>query len=135
VIVADRENDRIQFFSPDGQYLDQWTHVQRPTDIYIDRDGLVYVSELWWRVGQTSFVYGPIKHDLPGRVSVLDLQGNVLLRWTSADRCAPGNFIAPHTLCVDSRGDLYVGEVTHTFAVQHGLVPSHAHTFQKFERT
>ncbi len=134
VLVADRENDRIQIFSPDGRYLDQWTHVQRPTDISIDRDGLVYVSELWWRVGQTSFVHGPIKHDLPGRVSVLDLLGNVLLRWTSADRCAPGNFIAPHTLCTDSRGDLYVGEVTHTFAVQHGLVPPDAHTFQKFLR-
>ena len=134
VLVADRENDRIQFFSPDGRYLDQWTHVQRPTDISIDRDGLVHVSELWWRVGQTSFVHGPIKHDLPGRVSVLDLLGNVLLRWTSADRSAPGNFIAPHALCTDSRGDLFVGEVTYTFAVQHGLVPPDAHTFQKFVR-
>ena len=134
VLVADRENDRIQLFSPEGEYLDQWTHVQRPTDIFIDREGLVYVSELWWRVGQTSFVHGPIRHDLPGRVSVLDLDGNLLLRWCSADRCAAGNFIAPHTLCVDSRGDLYVGEVTHTFAVKNGLVPADAHTFQKFVR-
>ncbi len=134
VLVADRENDRIQFFSPEGEYLDQWTHVQRPTDIYIDRDGLVYVSELWWRVGQSSFVHGPIKYDLPGRLSVFDLEGNLLLRWCSADRCAAGNFIAPHTLCVDSRGDLYVGEVTYTFAVKNGLVPADAHTFQKFLR-
>ena len=134
VMVADRENDRIQFFSPEGKYLDQWTHVQRPTDIYVDRDGLVYVSELWWRVGQSSFVHGPIKHDLPGRLSVFDLEGNLLLRWCSADRCAAGNFIAPHTLCVDSRGDLYVGEVTYTYAVKNGLVPADAHTFQKFMR-
>jgi hypothetical protein len=134
VLVADRENDRIQFFSPEGEYLDQWTHVQRPTDIYIDRDGLVYVSELWWRVGQSSFVHGPIKYDLPGRLSVFDLEGNVLLRWCSADRCAAGNFIAPHCVCVDSRGDLYVGEVTYTFAVKNNLVPPDAHTFQKFVR-
>jgi sugar lactone lactonase YvrE len=134
VMVADRENDRIQFFNPEGRYLDQWTQVQRPTDIYVDRDGLVYVSELWWRVGQSSFVHGPIKYDLPGRLSVLDLNGNVLLRWCSADRCAAGNFIAPHTLCVDSRGDLYVGEVTYTYAVKNGLVPADAHTFQKFMR-
>ncbi len=80
VLVADRENDRIQFFSPEGKYLDQWTHVQRPTDIYVDRDGLVYVSELWWRVGQSSFVHGPIKYDLPGRLSVFDSEGNLLLR-------------------------------------------------------
>jgi hypothetical protein len=89
---------------------------------------------LWWRVGQSSYVHGPIKYDLPGRLSVFDLEGNVLLRWCSADRCAAGNFIAPHTLCVDSRGDLYVGEVTYTFAVRNGLVPPDAHTFQKFVR-
>ncbi|MFQ5841463.1 MAG: hypothetical protein ACE5I8_03410, partial [Thermodesulfobacteriota bacterium] len=35
VLVADRENDRIQLFGPDGEYLDQWTHLQRPTDIFI----------------------------------------------------------------------------------------------------
>jgi len=134
VLVADRENDRIQFFSPDGEYLDQWTHVQRPTDIVIDREGLIYVSSLWWRVGQHSFVNGPIRHDLPGHISILDSNGNVLLRWVSADRCAPGNFVAPHTLCVDSHGDLYVGEVTHTFGVERGLVPPDCHTFQKFIR-
>jgi streptogramin lyase len=134
VLVADRENDRIQFFSPDGEYLDQWTHVQRPTDIVIDREGLIYVSSLWWRVGQHSFVNGPIRHDLPGHISILDPNGNVLLRWVSADRCAPGNFVAPHTLCVDSNGDLYVGEVTYTFGVATGLVPQDCHTFQKFAR-
>jgi sugar lactone lactonase YvrE len=134
VLVADRENDRIQFFSADGEYLDQWVHVQRPTDIVIDSEGLIYVSSLWWCVGQHSFVNGPIKHDIPGHISVLEPNGNVLLRWISADRCAPGNFVAPHTLCVDSHGDLYVGEVTHTFGVSRGLVPEDCHTFQKFSR-
>jgi streptogramin lyase len=134
VLVADRENDRIQFFGPDGEYLDEWTHVQRPTDIVIDREGLIYVSSLWWRVGQHSFVNGPIRHDLPGHISILDPNGNVLLRWVSADRCAPGNFVAPHTLCVDSNGDLYVGEVTYTFGVATGLVPPDCHTVQKFVR-
>ena len=134
VLVADRENDRIQFFSPDGEYLNQWTHVQRPTDIVIDREGLIYVSSLWWRVGQHSFVNGPIRYDLPGHISILDPNGNVLLRWVSADRCAPGNFVAPHTLCVDSNGDLYVGEVTYTFGVATGLVPPDCHTFQKVAR-
>jgi hypothetical protein len=134
VLVADRENDRIQVFCRDGRFLEQWTHVQRPTDICIDRDGLVYVSNLWWRVGQNSFVHGAITHDLPGGLTILDLQGNVLFRWCSADRCAPGGLIAPHCLTVDSRGDLYVGEVTYTFAVQFNQVPPDSHTFQKFAR-
>jgi len=134
VFVTDRENDRIQIYTRDGQLMDIWTHVQRPTDIAFDKDGRVYVSELWWRVGQPSFTNGKIKYDLPGGVRVLDLQGNLLLHWCSADREAPGNFVAPHTLCVDSRGDLYVGEVTWTFAVSRGVAREDAHTFQKFAR-
>ncbi len=132
VMVADRENDRIQFFSPDGKFLDQWTHIQRPTDIFLDRDGLIYVSSLWWRVGQDSCIHGKIRHDLPGHINILDANGNVLLRWMSADRCAPGNFVAPHAICLDSRGSIYVGEVTYTFGIKPGLVSPDCHTFQKF---
>jgi len=132
VFVADRENDRIQIFSREGQYLDMWTHVQRPTDISFDREGRVYVSELWWKPGEVSFTNGMIKFDLPGGVRVFDLAGNLLLHWCSADREAHGNFVAPHTLCVDSRGDLYVGEVTWTFGVSRGGVREDAHTLQKF---
>ena len=134
IFVADRENDRIQIFSRDGQFLDMWTHVQRPTDVAFDNEGRVYVSELWWRVGQTSFTRGKINYDLPGGIRVLDLQGSVLTHWCSADREAAGNFVAPHTLCVDSRGDLYVGEVTWTFGIKGGGVSDNAHTFQKFAR-
>lgn len=132
VLVADRENDRIQIFSPDGEFVDQWTDVQRPTNLAVDGAGRVYVSELWWRVGQVSQRHGEITTDMPGRVSVLDPQGGVLARWGSADRCAPGSFVAPHDIAVDSRGAVYVTEVTHTFAGRAGLVPPDCHTFQKF---
>lgn len=134
VFVADRENDRIQIFSLDGEYLDMWTHVQRPTDIAFDAEGRVYVSELWWKPGDVSLTNGPIRFDLPGGVRIFDLAGNLLLHWCSADREAPGNFVAPHTICVDSRGDMYVGEVTHTFGVSRGGIREDAHTFQKFRR-
>ena len=40
---------------------------------------------------------------------------------------------APHGLAVDSKCDVYVGEVTWTFAVSRGLAPADCHTFQKFE--
>jgi sugar lactone lactonase YvrE len=52
VFVTDRENDRIHIYTRDGQLIEMWTHVQRPTDISFDKDGRVYVSELWWRPGQ-----------------------------------------------------------------------------------
>jgi len=134
VLVADRENDRIQFFSPDGQFLSAWTDVQRPTNVYVDRNGIVYVSELWRPVGHRSYTLGVTAEDRPGRVSIYDLDGRVLARWGGADRCAPGNFCAPHDICADSRGDVYVAEVTNTFGVKPGLVPADCHTFQKFAR-
>ncbi|MGI8914818.1 MAG: peptidyl-alpha-hydroxyglycine alpha-amidating lyase family protein [Chloroflexota bacterium] len=132
VLVADRENDRIQIFSADGEFLDQWTNVQRPTNVALDSEGQVYVSELWWRVGQRSMMHGEITQDQPGRVSVFAPDGRLLARWGGPDRAAAGNFIAPHDICVDAHGDLYVAEVTHTFAGREGLVPPDSHTFQKF---
>jgi DNA-binding beta-propeller fold protein YncE len=132
VFVADRENDRIQLFSPEGDYLSEWTDVQRPTNVAFDAGGRAYVSELWRRPGQESLRLGPAQHDQPGRVSVYDSVGNMLGRWGGPDRCAPGNFVAPHDVAVDSKGNVYVGEVTWTEAVSQGHVPEGTHSVQKF---
>ena len=135
VLVADRENDRIQVFSPTGEYLTEWTDIQRPTQLFSGRDGLIYVSELWWREGQKSYRHGTIEQERPPRVSILDDQGKVVARWGGGpDRCAPGDFCAPHGIYVDSRGDVYVAEVTYTFAGRQGIVPEDCHTLQKFVR-
>ena len=50
VWVPDRENGRIQIFNAQGEFLDQWTELSRPTDIFIDEGENVYVSELTQRV-------------------------------------------------------------------------------------
>lgn len=134
VLVADRENDRIQFFGPEGDYLTEWTDVQRPTNLALDNEGRVYVAELWHHPGDRSPRLGVIAEDQPGRVSVYDRTGAVLARWGGPDRCAPGNFVAPHDICVDSHGDIYVGEVTWTFGVLPGWVPDGCHMLQKFAR-
>jgi hypothetical protein len=134
VFVADRENDRIQIFSLTGEFIEQWTHVQRPTGLCI-RDGLIYVSELWWIPGSRSLRRGKIEKDEPGRVTVMDMSGKVLARFGhEGERTAPGNFIAPHGICADSHGDIYVLEVTHTFGASRGHVPAGSHMFQKFTR-
>jgi DNA-binding beta-propeller fold protein YncE len=134
VLVADRENDRIQVFSPTGEYVTEWTDVQRPTALFADRDGLVYVSELAWWPGQQSYRHGPISEYRPARVCVMNDEGQVQARWGGPEPCADGSFCAPHGLYADSRGDVYVGEVTWTFAGSRGLVPPDCHTFQKFAR-
>ena len=132
VLVCDRENDRIQIFSPDGEYLAEWTDTQRPTHLVFDGQGRAYVSELWWHTGQTSQRHGPIAEPRYGRVSVFDREGRLLVRWGTPEAAAPGSFAAPHGIAVDSRGDIYVAEVTWTFAVSRGHAPADCHTFQKF---
>ena len=137
IFVCDRENDRIQIFSPTGEFLTEWLDVQRPQDIFIDRDERVYVGELVWRAGMTSFRNGPIAEEKPARLSIFDINGNVLLRWGSGvgpDAAAPGQFVAPHGIWVDDEGSIYMAEVTQTIGVGPGIVPDGTHTFQKFAR-
>lgn len=138
VMVADRENDRIQIFDPDGNYITSWTNIRRPSDLKIDKNGLVYVAELWRPAGKGTFLNGIAHEDQPGRVTILDPDGEVLGHWggQSEGRDQPGNFIAPHALAIDSHGDVYIAEVTHSFAVSTGLVgQDHAHhQLQKFVR-
>jgi DNA-binding beta-propeller fold protein YncE len=141
VFVADRENDRIQIFTPDGEFLGEW-NVQRPTQLAFDAKGNAVVAELPWRAGSTSFRNGPIAAHLPGSVSILDWSGAVIARlgdqgplepkWGAADPCLAGNFCAPHGLAIDPNGDLYVAEVTATIGVRPGLVSPDCHTLQKF---
>jgi len=134
VFVADRENDRIQIFDANGNYLTEWLDVQRPQDIFIDKDGLVYVGELMWHKGMQSFRRGIRPDEEPSRMSVYDLDGNLLLRWGDADGSQPGHFVAPHGIWVDNEGSLYMAEVTQTIGVRPGFYPRGTHTFQKFAR-
>ena len=136
ILVADRENDRIQIFDTEGRYRSEWTHVQRPTDIYIDSNGLIYITELAWLEGDTSLRNGNVDKALPSRMSILDAGGRVVARIGTADGSAPGSFWAPHAICVDSHGDLYVGEVCHSFAGMGaaGTLPPGIHTLQKLAR-
>ncbi len=144
VFVCDRENDRIQIFSPDGEFLTEWTGVQRPTKLVFDQR-VAIVAELTWREGLRSFRTGPITRHRPSRIAMLDERGAVLARlgddgpidetWGGADPCRAGNFCAPHGLALDPNGDLYVAEVTWTIGVSKGLVGPSCHAIQKFRRS
>jgi hypothetical protein len=69
--------------------------------------------------------------DLYGRVSVLDTSGRRVAGWGGSAPGTVGGFTAPHGIAVDSRGDIYVAEVTHFFGVKHGVAPADAPTLQK----
>ncbi len=45
VLVADRENGRIQRFTADGELVSIWGGLQNPMDIWVDGSGLVFVTD------------------------------------------------------------------------------------------
>jgi hypothetical protein len=134
VFVADRQNDRIQVFSADGDYLAEWTDVQRPQDIFIDGDDLVYVAELSWFPGERSGRLGAVTELLPARLSIYDIEGSLLLRWADPDPTKEGYFTAPHGIWVDSEGSIYLVEVPAIWSIARGYAPAGAHRLQKFAR-
>jgi hypothetical protein len=138
VLVADRENDRIQVFRTDGSYLEEWSGIQRPCSIVLTGQDEFVVAELWRPADNRSFVTDTTGVDQPGRISVLSAAGELRDQWGASadDRAAEGNVIAPHSVAVDSAGSVYVGEVTYTYGINTGRVPDdedHAsHQVQKF---
>ncbi len=114
VYIADRENSRIQIFSPEGKFITQWTDVQRPNMMALDSKGSIYVTEMGRKLGGSNTT--PELNGPQARVTVRDLSGKVLAQWGAADPEGKDLYFAPHGIAVDSRGDVYVSEVSGTFS-------------------
>jgi DNA-binding beta-propeller fold protein YncE len=111
VYVADRENHRVQVFDGNGKYETQWNNLHRPCGLYMPyaKNPICYIGEL-----------GPfqrVNRDMPNcgpRLSIVTHEGKPIARLGDVAGTEPGRFLAPHGLAVDSRGDIYVGEVSYT---------------------
>ena len=69
------------------------------------------------------------------RVSVYDLQGNrVCIFGSEEEGEGPGQFIAPHGIAVDSKGDVYVSEVSFTIRGSKMDPPKVLRSFSKYAR-
>ena len=113
VYVADRENHRVQVFDGNGKYETQWNNLHRPSGLFMTggKCPICYIGEIG--------PYQSVNFDMPNigpRVTILDHKGKLLgrLQRLPSRGTGPGQFISPHGIAVDSRGDLYVGEVAYT---------------------
>ena len=85
VLIADRENDRVQVFAQSGEFISQWpTKLLGAAVLWVDRNDIVYVAE----------------HN-GGYFSVLTLDGELLARWGSE------KFWSCHGVSGDTKGNVY----------------------------
>jgi DNA-binding beta-propeller fold protein YncE len=110
VYVADRENHRVQVFDGKGRYQTQWNNLHRPCALCA------------CGAKRTTFIIGELGPGLPVNLNVPNLGPRLTLVDSNGKRIArlggengpgleTGKFLAPHGLAIDSRGDIYVGEV------------------------
>ena len=86
VYVCDRENNRIQVFTPEGEFITMWTDMTRPNDISQSVDGDFYIAESTFE-GSTP------------RITVRDKEGEILSSWESRQA---------HGLWVDKQDSVYL---------------------------
>ena len=96
VFVNDRANNRVQIFTENGEYLDEWSFGPEPTDIHLFYIGADNV--LWAADRATTKILG------------YDLEGNFLYSWGVFGEF-PGGQWGTHGLSVDQEGNFYIAEV------------------------
>jgi streptogramin lyase len=110
--VADRSNARVQVFDRDGKFLDQWQNLLVPWGLTILKNDEI------WGCGSSCMPKGEALLSCPPKDQVLMRfapSGKLLQLWTlpkGADgKEQPGEVNWLHAVAVDSRGDLYVGDI------------------------
>ena len=133
VYIGDRENHRIQVFSSNGVYETQWVNLARTAGVFIDLRGdqNVYLAELWIAIASNAE-----GERLGPRVSILDRNGKTLARLgEEPPGGTAGRFYAPHGISVDSKGDIYVAEVSNSeYGAKHDPPLSGLRTMRKLTK-
>jgi hypothetical protein len=129
VYVADRESHRVQVFDGQGEVIGQWNNLHRPCGLHI-QDGLAYIGQL-----PTHLAVNARYPNIGACVTLHDLSGRRMARLGGAHPGEePGQFTAPHGLAVDSKGDIYVGEVSWSAYGSRLDPPRTARSFRKLVR-
>ncbi len=109
VYVSDRAGKRVQVFTTEGEYVSQ---------VFIGRECLAPECGNGTTAASTAFSQDPEQRFLyvgnrsQARVMVLERETLEILYWFGQWGSAPGEFGTLHHMDVDSRGNLYVTEVS-----------------------
>jgi DNA-binding beta-propeller fold protein YncE len=104
VYVADRNNNRIQIFTLEGKFQRE-VFIARNTST---SNGTVYSLAFSVDAPQR-FLY--VADAGNGRIRILNRQTMEVLASIGRWGRQPGQFMVPHNIAVDSKGNLYVGEI------------------------
>ena len=133
VYVADRENHRVQVFDDKGNYVTQWNNLHRPCGFYITKGDpeLAIIGQL-----PSSLRVNAKFPNIGACVSIHDLSGKRLATFGGpfAGEDTIEHFHAPHGIAMDSRGDIYIGEVAYTFYGSLQNPPVKPRCLRKFTR-
>jgi len=103
VYVADRPNRRVQVFTPEGKYVTQ-TFINRSGPSPQSAAGLAFSPD-----APQQFLY--VADYGNSHIAVLDRKSLQLLYQFGQRSEKPGDFQGLHHLAIDSKGNLYTGEV------------------------
>ncbi len=112
VYVADRRNNRIQIFTEEGEFLDQWPDITDPVGVFIDEYDAVWVLSATLN-----------------RILKYNLDGELEYYWGTygPQGSFAGSLSRPHQMDVDAEGNVFIaswsGGWLSKFAPQPGADP------------
>ena len=107
--VADRENHRVQVFDGNGKYETQWNNLHRPARCIAVAANTPHSLSASWAPHARQPQGAESGPRLPS--SILKGKRIARLGGENGPGLEAGKFLAPHGIALDSRGDIYVGEV------------------------
>ena len=90
ILVADRENHRIQVFDSDGEVLDIWTDIRLPQDMALDSAGNLFLAQAntgraYWTWMETCWRAGAVRRG--GAMTPDCLSARTVSRSTPGEFC------------------------------------------------
>ena len=92
--IADRENQRIQIFDTEGQFLDEWTYNAMVCSLFLHEDGSLYMTS-----------------GFDGEVAKVNMSDGSLIGALGSPGRETGQFGEAHFLAVDGAENIFVADV------------------------